>query len=96
MELRKPGEGIVFSRKSSDFCLRRDHGAWHALILMIIASNAGKRRLCWSRGGFLGASGADEPWRKGLRGGERPSCDPQRGAVWPLAAKEGAGVLKAV
>lgn len=47
MELRRLGEGIVFSRKSSDFCLRREHDAWHALILMTIASDAGKRRLRW-------------------------------------------------
>lgn len=44
---------------------------------------------------YPGASGADETWGKGLRGGEKPSCGPWRRAVGLLAAKGGAGVLKA-
>lgn len=42
MESRKVVEGVVFSRKSSDFCLQRDHGAQRNLLLMIIARDAGK------------------------------------------------------
>ena len=41
VQLRKLGEGIVFSGKPSDFRLHRAQGAWHDLTLMIIYT-AGK------------------------------------------------------
>lgn len=39
--VKKSNRGKVFSRQSSHFCVRRGHDAWHDLIVMIMASDAG-------------------------------------------------------
>lgn len=48
------GRGVVFSRKSSGFCVHRDYDVSPDLLLRITTCDAGKRMLTWSQEGLFG------------------------------------------
>lgn len=83
MESRKAGEGIVFSRKSSDFFLHRDHDTSYNLMRMIIAGEANREAPNGVKLVYLGI--LQKQMRHGggwgIRDGDKPNCDPPRGAI---------------